>query len=151
MKFQEIKQFVAENIQYKNWEFHVKEKNNVTFLQIQFEATDNFSGKLERQYCRKWQLSEWMTRTEIVRTAFLAVLQAERHESEEAFKYKGQAIFNSHLSADVLAGIAQFESNYEHRLPPVCQHQNGHSLVRAEQFHNVVRCHDCGEEFEITD
>jgi hypothetical protein len=119
MKFEEIKQFFAENVQYKNWEFHIKSKNGVTFLQIQFDAPDNFSGKLEKQYCRKWQLSEWMTKTELVRTAFLAVLQAERHESEEAFKYKGQAIFNSHLSADALAEIAKSETNYEHRPPPV--------------------------------
>lgn len=119
MNLNEIKHFFAEDIRYKDWEFHIKEKNGVMFLQIQFMAPDNFSGAPERQYCRKWQLSEWMTKTELVRTAFLAVIQAERHEIEEGFKYRGEAIFNSHLSADALAELAKSTANYEHRPPPV--------------------------------
>lgn len=118
MKFEQIKDFFAKNISYKNWEFLIKEKNGVPYLQIQFLGKDNFSGQEERQYCRKWQLSEWMTRTELVRTAFLAVIQAERHEIEEAFRYKGEAIFNSHISADKLAELAIHAENYEHRPEP---------------------------------
>jgi hypothetical protein len=118
MQLQEIKDFFKENISYKNWELLIKEKNGVPYLQIQFVASDNFSGKEERQYCRKWQLSEWMTKTELVRTAFLAVVQAERHELEENFLYKGKAIFNSHLSADKLVELASQPDATEHRGDP---------------------------------
>jgi hypothetical protein len=120
MNLQEIKNFFKEHIQYNKigWEFIVKEKNGVIYLQIQFESHDNFSGKWERQFCRKWQLSEWMTKTELVSTAFLAILQAERHEIEETFLYKGQAIFNSHLSADSLAELAARNDSWEHRPEP---------------------------------
>lgn len=102
MNIEEMRKFVEETIRYKNYEFLVKEKNQVPFLQIQFIAPDNITGKTERQYCRKWQLSEFMTKTEIVRTAFLAVVQAERHEIEENFKYCGVDIFNSHIGVDFL-------------------------------------------------
>jgi hypothetical protein len=115
MKYEEMVEFFAKNISYKKgWEFHIKEKNGVPYLQIQFVAPDNFTGKPERQYCRKWQLSEWMTKTELVRTAFLAVLQAERHETEETFKYKGADIFNSHLNVDALTVLVAANA-YEHR------------------------------------
>lgn len=117
MKHQEIKQFFADNIRYKDWHFVINEKNGVTYMQVQFEAEDSFApGKVELQHCRKWQLSEWMTPTELVRTAFLAVIQAERHETEESFLYKGQAIFNSHIAADKLVEVCQAGA-YEHRAP----------------------------------
>lgn len=123
MKYREVKHFVDNNIRYKDWEFHVKKKvtdgveQDAFYLQIQFMAPDNFTGKPERQFCRKWLLSEFMTATEIVRTAFLAVGQAERHEMEENFKYKGRDIYNSHIDVGVL--VAACEANaYEHRSDP---------------------------------
>jgi hypothetical protein len=118
MTFEEMQKFFAENIHYKDWEFHIKEKNKVPFLQIQFMGKDNFSGKSERQYCRKWQLSEWMTTTELVRTAFAAVVQAEKHEAEETFLYKGQAVFNSHISADRMWELAVNPFAHEYRAVP---------------------------------
>lgn len=124
MKYLEVKHFVDNNVRYKDWEFHVKKKvtngveQDAFYLQIQFMAPDNFTGKPERQYCRKWLLSEHMTATEIVRTAFLAVVQAERHELEENFKYKGRDIYNSHLSVDALCEAVDNKA-YEHRGEPV--------------------------------
>jgi hypothetical protein len=119
MDINQMREFFEKNISYKNWELLIKEKNGVPYLQIQFVAPDNFFGIEERQYCRKWQLSEWMTKTELVRTAFLAVVQAERHELEENFLYKGQAIFNSHISADKLAELSALPDATEHRAEPV--------------------------------
>jgi hypothetical protein len=90
------------------------------YLQIQFDAPDNFTGQVERQHCRKWQLSYHMTTTEIVRTCFLAALQAERHESEELFRYKGYDIFNSHINVEHLVELQQDRglNLYEYRAKP---------------------------------
>lgn len=44
---------IVEQIKFSNWEFVIKEKNDVPYLQIQFMGACNDSGKVERQYCRK--------------------------------------------------------------------------------------------------
>jgi hypothetical protein len=118
MNLKELQLFVAENITYKDWEFYVKEKNGVMFLQIQFDAPDNFSpAKMERQYCRKWQLSEWMTPTEIVQTCWAAVTRAELHEAAETFRFKGKAIFDTHINVEALVNVCN-AGHYEHRGEP---------------------------------
>lgn len=114
MKIQEIKEFIAKNIQYKDWTFFVNEKGGVIYVQIQFEAPDNFNGGIEVQHCRKWQLSEWMTPTEIVQTCWAAVKRAELHEAAEHFRFKGADIFNTHIDVEALAEVCTGK-RYEHR------------------------------------
>lgn len=122
MKFETIKNFVSKNIKYKDWEFHIKHKGQTIYLQIQFISNNNKfkyfnpnGGDLGREnlpiryYCRKWQLSNYMTKTEIVRTCHLAVIQAEIHEASELFKYKGIAVFNTHRDIDELAALKQLD------------------------------------------
>jgi hypothetical protein len=102
----QIKEIFKNEIKYKDWEFHVSDNPCDIWVQIRFMAPDNFhGGEAAEQHCRKWRLSIHMSKTELVRTAFLAVIQAERHESEETFLYKGKAVFNSHLDIDKLAGL----------------------------------------------
>lgn len=54
------------------------------------------------QRCRKWQLSRFMTPTELVRTAYKAALTAEEHEVGEYFKYKNELIFCPHINVEAL-------------------------------------------------
>lgn len=110
-----LNKFFRDKIKYKNWVFSVDDVDDVDdesdnchyYLQIIFEAPDNFTGNMERQYCRKWLLSVHMTKTELVETAWKAVRMAEEHEAREQFKYKGQAIFNSHISVDKLCELCE--------------------------------------------
>jgi hypothetical protein len=93
---------VIKDITYKpGWTLHLGGEDNL-YLQVQFDAPDNSSGLIERQHCRKWQLSYHMTVTEIVETAWKAVKIAEEHEARELFKYKGFDIFNSHVNVEQL-------------------------------------------------
>jgi hypothetical protein len=39
------------------------------YLQIKFDAPDNYTGAMEEQSCRKFQLSEFMVKSEVVETA----------------------------------------------------------------------------------
>ena len=79
------------------------------------DAPDNKDPtKIERQHGRKWQLSQWMTTTEIVQTCWAAVQRAELHEAAEKFTYNGADIFNTHLSADALVILCK-NNSYEHR------------------------------------
>ena len=124
MKLNELKNFIADNIRYKNWEFVVKEKNGVPYVQIQFNAPDNTNPSVvQTQYCRKWQLSEWMTPTEIVQTCWAAVQRAELHEAAENFKFKGRDIFNNHINVEALVRICD-NGLYEHRAEPVKQKES---------------------------
>ncbi len=115
MNIQEIKCFVVENISYKDWEFFIGDKNGTIYLQLIFFAPNNLHPEnIECQRCRKWQLSEWMTPTEIVQTCWAAVTRAEMHEISEQFKYKNQAIFDTHIKVDALAEICE-QGKHEHR------------------------------------
>lgn len=52
---------------------------------------------------RKWMLSEHMTDSELVQTAFKACLAWEEHECRESFLYRGQRVFGPHFDVDVLS------------------------------------------------
>ncbi len=124
MNKQEIKEFIDQNVRYKDWQFYVGDKNGTIYLQIKFLAPNNLHPeKIEWQHCRKWQLSEFMTPTELVQTCWAAVTRAEMHEISEQFKYKNQAIFDTHIKVDTLAEICGAEicgaGNHEHRGDPV--------------------------------
>jgi hypothetical protein len=55
---------------------------------------------------RKWRLSAWMTKSEVVQTAFMAYLAWMEHEVRESFKYKGEAIFSPHYDVDALVKLS---------------------------------------------
>ena len=46
----------------------------------------------------------------MIQTAFKAVLTAEEHETREAFRYKGQAIFAPHYNVEALVALAALAS-----------------------------------------
>jgi hypothetical protein len=73
------------------------------YLKWVFTAPDIHSGEPEIQHCRKWQLSYHMTNSELVRTAYKAVLAAEEHEAAEAFHYKNVMVYNPHMNVEQLA------------------------------------------------
>lgn len=62
------------------------------------------------QRSRKWRLSQHMIRSELVRTAFLAVMTAEEHEIRESFRYRGRPIFGPHVGVEVLASVMNQQS-----------------------------------------
>lgn len=98
----EIKDIV-DDISYKDWRIRVKADNyNRPYLQVTFLAEDLSEKTIVEQHGRKWWLSQFMTRSEIVSTALMAVLAAEEHEAREAFRYNGRPIFGPHFDVDAL-------------------------------------------------
>jgi len=65
-------------------------------IRVEFVA----DGALQKG--RKWRISNFMVRTEIIQTAFKAVLVAMEHEVREKFLYRGKAVFGPHVSIDAL-------------------------------------------------
>ena len=94
-------------VKYKDWTFHVEERGDHMFLQARFPDADLVTGEMETQHGRKWILSQWMTPSEVVTTAFKAVITAEEHEIREKFRYRGRMIFGPHFSVDALWEVAR--------------------------------------------
>lgn len=95
-------QNVIDSVKYKDWLILVMSNGHSIYLQVRFMAQDLETGTWEVQHGRKWLLSEYMTKSEIVQTALKAVLTAEEHETREKFTVDGRAIFNPHIDIDAL-------------------------------------------------
>jgi hypothetical protein len=106
---------IVKEINYKDWNIQVRCDAERPYLQVQFREHDKWKATTTTQSGRKWFLSPHMTRSEIVQTAFKAVLTAEEHETRERFHYKGAAIFGPHFNVDVLVGVCESGTHLEHR------------------------------------
>lgn len=97
---------IVDKLWFCDWRFILRELDEGTgryYLQVQFNAEDISTGKVETQSGRKWLLSPHMTEGEIVQTALMAVLAAVEHEARESFCYDGKRIFGPHKNPDDLA------------------------------------------------
>lgn len=75
------------------------------YLQARFMAPCSRTGEQQPQLTRKWQLSEHMTPSEIVQTAFKCVLTSIEHEAREQFTYDDAPIFGPHFDIDDLGAL----------------------------------------------
>jgi hypothetical protein len=100
---------ILKECQFRDWDIIVQKRDSMMYLQVMFLA-DRGDGIIENQTGRKWFLSEHMTRSEVVQTAFKAVMTALEHEAREHFKYRGSAIFGPHFDVDVLVDVVESES-----------------------------------------
>jgi hypothetical protein len=86
-------QRIIDRISYKEgWELKYSWNKEDRYIQWIFD--DPHAG--HQWSCRKWRISPHMTVSELIQTAFLAVMSAEEHEAREAFKYKGVAVLGPH-------------------------------------------------------
>lgn len=107
----EIFEGYLKDVKYKDWDFAVKMDGDRAYLQVGFWELDhdNPAGPPAYQKGRKWMLSPHMTKSEVVQTAFKAVMTAEEHETREKFVYKNKTIFGPHFDVDQLARICAAE------------------------------------------
>lgn len=104
MKTSEI-QVILDKIKYLDWSFVVVSDTKTempSYLQVCFPAQCTKTGNWEGWKGRKWNLSRHMTKSEIVTTAFKAVMTAIEHEARESFLVEGHPIFGPHISVDAL-------------------------------------------------
>ncbi len=66
---------------------------------------------------RKWKVSQHMTSSEFVQTAFMAVMAAVEHEVREGFKFRGLDIFNPHMDLEALVEF-RLNKKLSARTPP---------------------------------
>lgn len=106
--FSEIRDALNE-CSYPGFGFHVGTEDGgdvPPYLQVVCaDGVDNVTGQPSSWRGRKWRLSWYMTKSEVVQTAFFAVMTAIEHEARERFTYRGRAIFQPHWNVDVLANL----------------------------------------------
>jgi hypothetical protein len=84
-------------IEYDGWSFDVLDSSSQHFLQLSFVDKGGV-----RWSSRKWVISAHATKSEIVQTAFKAVMTALEHEARESFLYRGRPILGPHFDIDQL-------------------------------------------------
>jgi len=95
MTLEKMKAVLADcRVPWVNVEIHEAEEGYI-YLQVR--------GMTPPGHGRKWLLSKYMVKSELVQTIFLAVQTYMEHELREYFQYKNQAIFSPHFSVDWLA------------------------------------------------
>lgn len=99
---------ILDRISYNKptWKMRLTKKDDGYLFQWTFmerDLTDPNATIEEEQRSRKWYISPFMTDSEIVRTVFLAVQQAEMHEVAERFTYLSARIFDPHMDYNMLA------------------------------------------------
>lgn len=107
---------VLAGVTYKNWRCKLHrdpQRAGALYLQWSFTSECCKTGVKGPQFSRKWYLSQWMTESEIVQTAFKAALTAEEHECREFFKYLGHRVFNPHIHVRALMDVCNIEDSRE--------------------------------------
>lgn len=89
------------SINYPGLQFHLVMKGPLYFLQVVNPyGVDSRTGQALSWKGRKWYISDHMTKSEIVQTAFKAVLTAMEHEARESFTFKGVPVCDPHLDLE---------------------------------------------------
>jgi hypothetical protein len=87
------------------------------YAQVQcYDGTCNVTGQPKEWHGRKWRLSAHMTPSEVVQTAFKAVLTAVEHETRENFKYRDVSIFDPHYDVERLVELRRDSASISERL-----------------------------------
>lgn len=103
-------------INFGDWRFVIESKRGgERFLVVEFNEPCIVTSTPTLQRSRKWRLSKHMTRSELVQTAFKAVLTAIEHEAREQFAYRGRAIFGPHFDVDALCELASVPGGLDAR------------------------------------
>ena len=103
---------ILDDIYYRpGWDLNIDQKGDNLFVYASFED----GGEIQKS--RKWYISPYMTKSEVVQTILALILLAEEHEVRERFRYKGRRIFGPHFDADVMVDIAAKKMNLDIREP----------------------------------
>ena len=97
---------ILDKVIFWNYRFIVTDMPDF-YLQGVYLDADVDTSKREDQHTRKWRLSQWMTKSELVATAFKLVMTSMEHRAREGFTYNGQRIYGPHFNVDDLAKLAE--------------------------------------------
>lgn len=88
---------IIEEIQFLDRKFILLDKGDGFLLQLSYMEEDIETGEMAEQKSRKHYISPYMTETEIVDTAFYAVMRSQEHVTREHFTYRGFLVQSPHF------------------------------------------------------
>lgn len=92
---------VLKDITFRDWEFLINDKWDHVTLQAKLNSCMRNSTKLVKPVCgREWPIYHYMSKSEIVKTIYSAISQAEIHERMKDFKYKGTRPFSPYFDVE---------------------------------------------------
>jgi len=100
MSFEQLNA-ILEKIRYKNWKLIAQIYTDcyvIKWVFLEKNVTDSYDNNLYEQHCRKWFISKHSTESEVIRSAYLAAIQAEMHECAEQFQFDNVRLFDPHTS-----------------------------------------------------
>jgi hypothetical protein len=86
---------LLERVQAPRWTWSMGHMGKGMYLQAQLRSDPEVRG-------RKWYVSPYSTVTEVVQTAFKAVMTAEEHELREGFTFDGVNLYHPHHDVEAL-------------------------------------------------
>jgi len=108
LTLRDVRAVLAE-VRFGGHEFRAEEAPDGFSLQLRGEAADVATGRPGVQCGRRWHLPRDAGPSEIVRTAFKAVLTWLEHEAREHFTYREARVFGPHLDVGRLADLCRGE------------------------------------------
>ena len=98
-------QAILADVSFKDHEFLIEPSDDGFHIQLRCEEEDVYTGVRCVQTGRKWHVSRCARRSEVVQTAFKAVLTWQEHEAREHFRYRGAQVFGPHFNVDRLTEL----------------------------------------------
>jgi hypothetical protein len=92
-------------VEFKAGRFSVEEIDGGFLIQLSSEEADVEGGDRQLYAGRKWHISQSATESEIVQTAFKAVVTWQEHEARDQFTYKGARPFSPHFDVEGLVEL----------------------------------------------
>jgi hypothetical protein len=88
------------------WTVHCAPMDTGCYVQLRYMEPDIETGELCDQHGRKWYVSSFATKSEIVQTVLKACLTSAEHMVREHFLYKNARVFSPHFDVDLMVKIA---------------------------------------------
>jgi hypothetical protein len=101
MTLDEIKGLI-EQCSFFDYTFLIDERGGAIRLKARYWDKDIVTGLEETQHTREWLLSRFLTKSQIVQTAFKCCLTSMEHRAREGFKYRGKRVYGPHFDVDQL-------------------------------------------------
>ena len=99
---------ITERIDYPGFSLKLEQRSGEIFLSVVcVNGVNNATQEPEAWSGRKWLLQRHMTNSEVVQTAFKAILTALEHEARELFTYRGVPVMMGHYDVEQLVSLWQ--------------------------------------------
>lgn len=108
MTFELLRNTVG-RVRFRDWEFRMGALGDGWFVQVAFDAPCTVTGAVEQQRGRKYYISPFAIPDEVIKTCWVAIESALKHEAMEDFIVDGVAPFHPHTDIETL-----IENQHEH-------------------------------------